>query len=91
MPLDWKPCDQETAPEGLYWFHVSTYESEEYVDEDGEIATRSTGRVINEVVLADHSKDGSRHSFQGFNAEKHGAMGFDNIHHYAEVERPDVP
>ncbi|MFV3338760.1 hypothetical protein ACNFB1_16495 [Pseudomonas sp. NY15349] len=91
MSLVWKPCDQETAPEGLHWFHVSTFESEEYVDEDGEIATRSTGRVINEVVLADHSKDGSRHSFQGFNAEKHGAMGFDNIHHYAEVEKPDVP
>ena len=91
MPFDWKPCDQETAPEGLHWFHVSTYESEEYVDEDGEIATRSTGRVINEVVLVDHTKDGSRHSFQGFNAGKHGAMGFDNIHHYAEVERPDVP
>ncbi|MBJ2290575.1 hypothetical protein JFT44_11590 [Pseudomonas sp. MF5691] len=91
MSLVWKPCDQETAPEGLYWFHVSTFESEEYVDEDGEIASRSTGRVINEVVLADHSKNGSRHSFQGFDAKKHGAIEFHEVHHYAEVERPNVP
>lgn len=90
MSLVWKPCDRETAPEGLYWFHVSTYETEEYVD-DGEFASRSTGRVVHEVVLAEHTRNGSGYTFQGFDADKHGAMGFDLIHHYAEVEKPDVP
>lgn len=91
MSLVWKPCDIETAPEGLYWFHVSTHETEEYVDDDGEVASRSTGKVIHEVVLANHNKNGSHHSFDGFDSKKYGSMGFDVIHHYAELEKPDVP